>query len=142
MSVRGIALLLVALSVAGCGSRSETPARDPATAPATIDLGARRIEGLIACYKVIILAQRRFSGTGSTHDGIAGGLEASRRNIEARLIGDLTDGRQKARLGEQIEARLQALLEAKPYTSGDMLRETARLCADRDRQDAWSRLPP
>ena len=107
----------------------------------TLHLGNRRIDALITCYKVIILAQDRYGGTGAPHDGIAGSLEAARSRIEARLVANLTAGAEKARANERIELQLQSLLEAKPYTSSQLLLDTARACAERERKNTWAELP-
>ena len=136
-------LLLAAVAVSGCsaGSNGSTPPPETTAARDVIDLGATRLEALIVCYKVVILTQQRYSGSGTQHDGIAGTLAAPRRSIEDRLIGDLTEGRQKARVASLVEERLQSLLESKPYTVNELLLNTARKCADLEQRNGWAEIP-
>lgn len=136
-------MLLAAVVAIGCdASNKESVSAPQANVPKEeIDLGATRLEALIVCYKVIILTQQRYSGSGTQHNGIAGSLAAPKQSIEYRLIGDLTDGRQKARAAALVEQRLQSLLESKPYTANDLLLNTARKCADLEQRNGWAELP-
>jgi hypothetical protein len=136
-------LLLAAAATSGCGvaNNGSMPPAQATIAKDVIDLGDTRLEALIVCYKVIILTQQRYSGSGSQHDGIAGALAVPRRNIEDRLIGDLTEGRQKARVASLVEKRLQSLLESKPYTVNELLLNTAQKCSDLEQHNGWAELP-
>jgi hypothetical protein len=135
--------LLVAATACGCSAASNesTPPAQTTVAKDVIDLGATRLEALIVCYKVIILTQQRYSGSGVQHDGIAGALAVPKRSIEDRLIGDLTEGRQKARVASQVEERLQSLIESKPYTVDELLLNTAQKCSDLEQRNGWAELP-
>lgn len=136
-------VMLVAAVAVGCsvGSNGSPVTSEATVATNVIDLGASRLEALVVCYKVIILTQQRNSGSGTRHDGIAGSLAVPRRSIEDRLIGDLTEGRQKARVASLVEERLQSLLANKPYTVNELLLNTARKCADLEQRNGWAELP-
>mgnify|MGYP006282093991 CR=1 FL=1 len=136
-------LVLVAIAASGCSAASNgsAPVPQATVGKNLIDLGTTRLEALVVCYKVIILTQQRYSGSGSQHDGIAGALAAPRRSIEDRLIGDLTEGRQKARVASVVEERLQSLIESKPYTVNELLLNTARQCADVEQRNGWAEMP-
>lgn len=136
-------LLLLAISalVASCdrdlppveassGSSLEKP---------TLEFGERRVEVLIVCYKAIVLVQQKYGGSGSNpkFDGIRSALEPSRRIIEQRLISDLTNGAEKMRINERIQADIDGLMRDKPYTSTEVLLNTAQRCADLEKQNAW-----
>jgi len=58
--------------------------------------------------------------------------------IEQRLVGDLTDGAEKMRINERIEASIDALVRERPYASTEVLLNTARRCVDLETQNAWS----
>jgi len=131
--------------VAGCTrepaptkSAQEFDARKP-----TLQFGERRIEVLIACYKAILLTQEKYGGgvINSQSTGIAAALEPARRMIEQRLVGDLTEGAEKMRINERIEASIDALVRDKPYASTEVLLNTARRCSDFETRNAWGTFP-
>ncbi|MFM2109257.1 MAG: hypothetical protein RLZZ372_181 [Pseudomonadota bacterium] len=131
--------------VAGCTreaaptkSAEEFDARKP-----TLQFGERRIEVLIACYKAILLTQEKYGGgvINSQSTGIAAALEPARRMIEQRLVGDLTEGAEKMRINERIEASIDALVRDKPYASTEVLLNTARRCSDFETRNAWGTFP-
>lgn len=136
-------IMLAGAAVSGCQPQNQALPGTAASAavPTLIDIGNRRIDALVTCYKVIILAQQRYSGTGATHDGIAGTLEGPRRTIEDRLIGNLTDTTEKIRVNERIEAALQSLLRQHPYTANELLLNTANKCAELNKRNAWAAMP-
>ncbi|MBM4212694.1 MAG: hypothetical protein FJ179_03135 [Gammaproteobacteria bacterium] len=130
---------------AGCG-REQAPAQTSTpskTDKPTLPFGERRIELLITCYKAIMLTQEKY-GSRAAHtesSGLAASLEPWRRMIEQRLVGDLTDGAEKMRINERIEASIDALVKAQPYASTEVLLNTARRCADLETQNAWGAFP-
>lgn len=131
--------------VAACG-REGGPSVDgpdwPERPPDGLVIGERRIEALIQCYKLIVLAQERFSGATPTNDGVAGTLVVARRMIEDRVVGDLASGADKMRLNEKIESDLQRLMDDKPYGSKGIILEGARYCAGLEQRDAWRGMRP
>lgn len=114
----------------------------PDRPPAGLSISERKIEALIKCYKIIILTQNRYSGTGAKSDGVAATLEPARRMIEDRVVGDLTPGIEKMRVNERVESDLQQLLSDKPYGSAEILLEGARYCAGLEQRDAWREMRP
>ncbi|MBM4233960.1 MAG: hypothetical protein FJ160_07240 [Gammaproteobacteria bacterium] len=141
--VRVVLLMLVGVGLAaGCG-RDQVPAPRSAeykTDRPTLRFGERRIEVLITCYKAIVLTQEKY-GSGAANaesSGLGASLAPSLRMIEQRLVGDLTDGAEKMRINERIEASIDALVRERPYASTEVLLNTARRCVDLETQNAWS----
>jgi|DEB19_MinimDraft_3_1074340.scaffolds.fasta_scaffold01127_8 hypothetical protein len=134
---------VVLLSACGSNSdRSTAERRWPDQPPAGLSMSDRKIEALIQCYKIIILAQDRYSGVGAQRDGVAATLSPARRMIEDRVIGDLTPGGDKMRVNEKVESDLQQLLRDKPYGSAEILLEGARYCAGLEERNAWREMRP
>ena len=131
--------------VAACGREGGRPVDGPdwpVRPPDGLVISGRRIEALIQCYKLIVLAQERFSGTGPNKDGVASTLIGARRMIEDRMVGDLTAGADKMRLNEKIGSDLQRLMDDKPYGSTAIILEGARYCAGLEQRDAWRGMRP
>lgn len=114
----------------------------PDRPPAGLSISEGKIEALIQCYKIIILAQDRYSGTGAKSDGVAATLEPARRMIEDRVVGDLTPGGEKMRVNEKIDSQLRQLLSDQPYGSAEILLEGARYCAGLEQRNAWREMRP
>lgn len=141
-----IASALIASAMVAACARQDGASTDrpvwPERPPDGLVIGERRIEALILCYKLIVLAQRRSSGTGPNTDGVAGTLVEARRMIEDRMVGDLTAGADKMHLNEKIDADLQRLMSDKPYGSTTIILEGARYCAGLEQRDAWRGMRP
>lgn len=127
----------LALLAAGCSPKPDSADAWPRQPPAELRISERKIEALIQCYKIVLLVQEQNSGTGRKTPGIASRLATAKDMIEDRLIGDLTDGAEKMRLNEKIDAQLQALLRDKPYGSTQILSDAAGYCAGLEARDAW-----
>lgn len=136
-----LSLVAIASLVVSCdrGQHSAEVTGGSSPEKPTLELGKRRIEALIVCYKAILLVQQKYGGIGSNSkfDGIRSTLEPSRRIIEQRLIGDLTNGAEKMRINERIQSDIDTLMIEKPYTSTNVLLNTAHRCAKLERQNGW-----
>jgi hypothetical protein len=143
--MRQLILFFGVVLLSACGSNSDRSigeTRWPDRPPAGLSISDRKIEALIQCYKIIILAQDRYSGVGAKGDGVAATLSPARRMIEDRVVGDLTQGREKMRVNEKVESELQQLLRDKPYGSAEILLEGARYCAGLEERNAWREMQP
>jgi len=149
--MRCVVTLFGVILLAACGSNSDRSAEKmpwPDRPPQGLSISDRKVEALIQCYKIIILAQNRFSavgaragaGAGAGGNGVAATLDPARRMIEDRVVGDLTPGIEKMRVNEKVDAELQQLLRDKPYGSGEILLDGARYCAGLEQRDAWQRM--
>lgn len=114
----------------------------PAQPPVELKISDRKIEALIQCYKIMILARDHYSGTGAKSDGIAASLSPALQMVEDRLVGDLTTGADKMRINEKIEAQIQQLIADQPYGSAKILLDGARYCAGLEQRDAWRDMKP